>query len=164
MCWTRIQHQEYLQPGDDFSKLFSFLIFGCPGGTAKEKWRCSTVSTPSKRSFQGCLAETTPKHRSKSNLDTKKQGGHKFPGLTLPIASSHIKTFNWSEKAVAMLLSTSTTRRRCRRRRLGSWPPSRWRRLGGWPPAGPQRGTSWPSAGSPPVLPGPKLLLLLLLG
>ena len=37
VCWTRIQHQEYLQPGDDFSKLFSFHIFGFPGGTAKEK-------------------------------------------------------------------------------------------------------------------------------
>ena len=132
-----------------------------PGGTAKEKWKCSTASTPSKRSCPGCPL-SKPRWRTSHYWDTKKQGHSKCPGLIPVVVSGHRKTVD-PYQTTAVLSSAFARRGRWWMRRLASWPPSGWRRLSGWAGPGGTPGPP-PSAGSPPTFPGCRLLLHLPVG
>ena len=130
-----------------------------PDGTAKEKWKCSTASTPSKRSCQGCPVWRTPRQLedNSSHEDTRKKGQSKCPGSTPAAVSRRSKKVK-AGQTVWVLLSAFARRGRWWTRRRASWPGWGWRRPSGW--AG-LVGAPWPppSAGSPPTLPGSLLAL-----
>ena len=103
VSWTQIQRQGSQLPGKYFNcnfgmfpDVFLIIFSRCflspfPDGTAKERWRCSTVSTPSKRSCPGCPL-SKPRWRTSHYWDTKKQGHSKCPGLIPVVVSGHRKT------------------------------------------------------------------------